>query len=126
MNKLSRAYCILQYSSPRPAGDFIQSSRSTFQRSLERSSASPTRGNVTFTVNDPQIKPVNLTGFIAYPVNLTGLLGLKSWIWQDTGYYFVRELAFRELVYGRSGVPGFSECGPTGIAGIVLCARGFL
>ena len=42
------------------------------------------------------------------------------------GYYFVRELAFRELVYGRSGVPGFSECGPTGIAGIVLCARGFL
>ena len=77
MNKLSRAYCILQYSSPRPAGDFIQSSSSTFQRSLERSSASPTRGNVTFTVNDPQIKPVNLTGFIAYPVNLTGLLGLK-------------------------------------------------
>ena len=42
------------------------------------------------------------------------------------GYYFVRELAFRELVYGRSGVPGFSEYGPTGIAGIVLCARGFL
>ena len=42
------------------------------------------------------------------------------------GYYFVRELAFRELVYGRSGVPGFFECGPTGIAGIVLCARGVL
>ncbi len=40
------------------------------------------------------------------------------------GYCFVRELAFRELVYGRSGVPGFSECGLTGIAGIVLCARG--
>ena len=42
------------------------------------------------------------------------------------GYYFVRESS-RELVYGRSGVPGFSEYGPTaGIAGIVLCSRGFL
>ena len=42
------------------------------------------------------------------------------------GYYFVRELASRELVYGRSGVPGFSEYGPNEIAGIVLYARGFL
>ena len=42
------------------------------------------------------------------------------------GYYFVRELASRELVYGRPEVPGFSECGPDGIAGIVLCARGVL
>ena len=67
MNKLSRAYCILQYSSPRPAGDFIQSSSSTFQRPLDRSSASPTCSEVTFTVNDPFINPVFLTGLSLTP-----------------------------------------------------------
>ena len=77
MNKLPCTQSILQYSSPTPAGDTVQSSSSTFQRPLDRSSASPTRSELTFIVNDPQINPVFLTGFIAYPVIMTGLLGLK-------------------------------------------------
>ena len=57
MNKLPCTQSILQYSSPRPAGDTVQSSSSTFQRPLDRSSASLTRSELIFTVNDPPEKP---------------------------------------------------------------------
>ena len=53
-------------------------------------------------------------------MRVTGVPVGSGWI------LFCQKLASRELVYGRPEVPGFSECGPDGIAGIVLCARGVL